>query len=386
MTRAAVGGVYSSTEFDCKTTKRPVRNSRAAFFVLREKVMIIHVAENTAEQVDVIRENVEALGARTRLSGDRLRVVVAGEKDDRQVAELVQSISSNAQITTLNTAYRLANRQFGKNTRRIPLGGEPGVVVGGEQLVVIAGPCAVEGKEMLELTAAEVWRAGATVLRGGAFKPRTSPYSFQGLGRTGLEILAEARRKFGLPVVTEVLDIRQIELVAEYVDVLQIGARNMQNFALLSAVGEVRRPVVLKRGPAATVKEFLLAAEYVLERGNEDVILCERGIRTYETVTRNTLDIAAIPVLKQETHLPVIADPSHACGRADLVSPLARAAIAAGADGLMIEVHPCPERAQSDGDQSLKPDVFSELMRSIKSHAEAVDRTIQTTRNPEMLA
>src|SRR5688500_11221579 len=229
---------------------------------------------------------------------------------------------------------------------------------------------------MLRETALSVRDAGAIMLRGGAFKPRTSPYSFQGLGREALEILAQVRAETGLAVVTEVMDTRQVELVAEHADVLQIGARNMQNFPLLSEVGRVQRPVLLKRGLSATIKELIMAAEYIMAEGNRDVILCERGIRTYETATRNTLDVSAIPVLKAETHLPVIVDPSHAGGRASLVAPLAFAAIAAGADGLIVEVHPCPEAAMSDGDQSLTPAAFAAMMRSLGAFAEAAGRTM----------
>jgi 3-deoxy-7-phosphoheptulonate synthase len=229
---------------------------------------------------------------------------------------------------------------------------------------------------MLLQSAESVKLAGARLLRGGAYKPRSSPYAFQGLGETALRMLAEVRAATGLPVVTEVMDTRQVEIVAEHADVLQIGARNMQNFSLLSEVGRIQRPVLLKRGLSATIKELLMAAEYIMAQGNRDVILCERGIRTYETATRNTFDVAAIPVLKQETHLPVIVDPSHAAGRADLVPALSYAAIAAGADGLIIEVHPTPESALSDGDQSLAPAAFTSLMRSLEPFAAAVGRTI----------
>jgi 3-deoxy-7-phosphoheptulonate synthase len=252
-----------------------------------------------------------------------------------------------------------------------------GVAIGGRELCIIAGPCSVEGREMLIETARHVRDAGATVLRGGAFKPRTSPYAFQGLGAEALEMLAEARAATGLPIVTEVMDPRQVERVAAVSDVLQIGARSMQNFPLLAEVGRTRRPVLLKRGLAATIQELLLAAEHVMAQGNGDVILCERGIRTYETATRNTFDVAAVPVLKAETHLPVLVDPSHAGGRASLVCPLARAAIAAGADGLLIEVHPDPANALSDGDQSLTPLAFLELMRRLMPGATAVVRTLR---------
>jgi 3-deoxy-7-phosphoheptulonate synthase len=246
--------------------------------------------------------------------------------------------------------------------------------IGGTELAIIAGPCSVEGRQMLLDTAWAVKGAGAVMLRGGAFKPRTSPYSFQGLGAEALELLAVARAATGLPVVTEVLDTRHVELVAAHADVLQIGARNMQNFALLAEVGCTRTPVLLKRGPSASLSELLLAAEHVMSRGNANVILCERGIRTFETATRNTLDVSAVPVLKAETHLPVIVDPSHASGRAALVAPLALAAVAAGADGLIVEVHPNPATAWSDGEQSLTLDEFEALMRRLAPVARAVGR------------
>ena len=250
----------------------------------------------------------------------------------------------------------------------------PDVRIGDAELAVIAGPCSVEGREMLLQTARAVKGAGAAMLRGGAFKPRTSPYSFQGLGVEALELLVMAREATGLPVVTEVLDTRHVELVAAHADVLQIGARTMQNFALLAEVGCTRVPVLLKRGQASSLAELLLAAEHVMSRGNPNVVLCERGIRTFETATRNTLDVSAVPVLKSETHLPVIVDPSHAAGRAALVSPLALAAIAAGADGLIVEVHPNPADARSDGEQSLTLDGFADLMRRLTPVAHAVGR------------
>lgn len=262
----------------------------------------------------------------------------------------------------------------------IPLRG--GVTFGGGSFRVIAGPCSVEGREMLLDTARAVRAAGAAALRGGAFKPRTSPYAFQGLGQEGLELLALAREETGLPVVTELLDVRHLDLVAGHADVLQIGARNMQNFGLLAAVGERRLPVLLKRGMSATIEELLLAAEHILVRGNDRVILCERGIRTFETATRNTLDISAVPILKGETHLPVLVDPSHAAGRADLVPALACAAAAIGADGLLVEVHPDPANALSDGPQSLTPLVFADLMRRLAPFVAAAgaDRAVTASR------
>jgi 3-deoxy-7-phosphoheptulonate synthase len=243
-------------------------------------------------------------------------------------------------------------------------------------VVVIAGPCSVESRENTQDIASFVASRGARGLRGGAFKPRTSPYSFRGLGREGLEILAEVREEVGLPVVTEVMDTRQVELVAEYADALQIGARNMQNFPLLTEVGRTHRPVLLKRGMSATVKDLLLAAEYVMSQGNMNVMLCERGIRTFETATRNTFDLAAIPLLKMETHLPVIADPSHGAGRRDLVHALSYAAVAAGADGLIVEVHPDPEIAVSDGEQTLNYPEFGELMDGLRPFAAAAGRSL----------
>ncbi len=256
------------------------------------------------------------------------------------------------------------------------------VTVGDGGFVVAAGPCSVEGESMLLETGQSVHSAGARMLRGGAFKPRTSPYAFQGLGTEALEMLAEARRVTGLPVVTEVLDVRQVELVAQHADVLQIGARNMYNTPLLAAVGEMGLPVLLKRSFAATIFELISAAEYIAVRGNTQIILCERGIRTFESATRNTLDVAAIPVLKKETHLPVFVDPSHAAGKAEFVSPLACAALAAGADGLIVEVHPNPASARSDGDQSLTLSAFEEMMRLLGTLATALGRTEPSTQTP----
>ena len=255
------------------------------------------------------------------------------------------------------------SREFRRTDTVITVGGTS---LGGGHVALIAGPCSVETREQLLEAARAAKAAGATMLRGGAYKPRTSPYAFQGLGVEGLEILAEAREATGLPIVTELMDPRHLEDVAKYSDIIQIGARNMQNFQLLSAVGEVDRPVLLKRGLAATIDELLMAAEYIVKEGNENVILCERGIRTFETATRNTLDISAVPILKQRSHLPVVVDPSHAAGKVDLVEPLSLAAIAAGADGLMIEMHPTPETALSDGAQSLDPAQFDAVAARIR--------------------
>jgi 3-deoxy-7-phosphoheptulonate synthase len=274
-------------------------------------------------------------------------------------------------VTRISRPYKLASREFIQGYSSFPLNG---VVVGGTPILLIAGPCSVEDRDQLLETAHAVKEAGAHALRGGAFKPRTSPYAFQGLGEKGLELLAEARQQTGLPVVTEVMATEDVRLVASYADVLQIGARNMQNFALLHAAGESQHPVLLKRGMAATVEDLLMAAEYVLSHGNRRVILCERGIRTFETATRNTTDINAIPVLKSLTHLPVVLDPSHSTGNSQYVTAIAKAAVAAGADGLIVEVHPHPEKALSDGAQSLKPAQFAEMVQQVKAVAQAVGR------------
>ena len=331
----------------------------------------------TEEELDHIRERVEQLGMRTHISRGEQRTIIGCIGDEGLLREVsLLSMPGVESVTPVLKPYKLAAREFVAAPTVVRVGGAGGATVGGRELAVIAGPCSVEGPEMLRETAHAVRAAGARLLRGGAFKPRTSPYAFQGLGLAGLRILSEVRAETGLPVVTEVMDPRQVETVAEHADVLQIGARNMQNFPLLSEVGRVQRPVLLKRGLSATVKELVMAAEYIMAEGNRDVILCERGIRTFETATRNTLDVSAVPVLKMETHLPVIVDPSHAGGRAVLVAPLAFAAIAAGADGLIVEVHPCPEEAMSDGDQSLTPAAFAEMMRTLRAFAEAAGRTL----------
>jgi 3-deoxy-7-phosphoheptulonate synthase len=330
----------------------------------------------TEDELDHIRERVEAAGLRTHISrGERLTVIGCIGDEERLESVPLLTLPGVEAVHRVMKPYKLASREFSAAETRIPLGDGD---LGGNEIAVMAGPCSVESRQMLLATATAVREAGARGLRGGAFKPRTSPYSFRGLGEEGLEILAEVRAETGLPVVTEVMDTRQVELVAGYADVLQIGARNMQNFSLLSEVGRLHRPVLLKRGMSATVMELLLAAEHVMNQGNMNVILCERGIRTFETATRNTMDVAAIPVLKRETHLPVIADPSHAGGYRPLVTPLALAAIAAGADGLIVEVHPDPENASSDGEQSLTFAEFRDLMAAVRPVAEAVGRTLPT--------
>jgi 3-deoxy-7-phosphoheptulonate synthase len=269
--------------------------------------------------------------------------------------------------------YKLASRHFRPGGTIVKLNG---VEIGGNQVVMMAGPCSVENRDQIDQAAEIVARGGAKVIRGGAFKPRSSPYSFQGLGEEGLRMMREAADRHKLLVVSEVMDQTQIPLLASYADILQVGARNMQNFNLLRQLGELRKPILLKRGISATIEELLLSAEYILAGGNYDVILCERGIRTFETATRNTMDISAIPVVKSLSHLPIMADPSHGTGRRDKVLPMARAAVAAGADGLLVEVHPDPDHALSDGAQSLRPNQFAELMDQLRIIAKAVDRSI----------
>jgi 3-deoxy-7-phosphoheptulonate synthase len=278
------------------------------------------------------------------------------------------------EVHRISSPYKLAARSFRPEGTIVRLGS--GVNIGGDEVVIMAGPCSVESRDQIFAVSESVARSGAKVLRGGAFKPRTSPYSFQGLGEDALKLLREAGDKFGLLVISEVMEISQIPLMLPYVDVLQVGARNMQNFNLLRELGKVRKPVLLKRGIAATIEELLLSAEYLMAGGNYEVIVCERGIRTFETYTRNTLDISAIPIVKKLSHLPIVADPSHGTGRRDKVAPMGRAAIAAGADGLLVEVHNCPDQALSDGAQSLYPEQFAKLMGELRVIAPAVGRRV----------
>ena len=341
--------------------------------------MIIITRANVSDaEVDHIRERIESVGMRTHLSRGESRTIIGCIGDESLLQEVpLRSLPGVESVMPVLKPYKLASREFAADRTVVHVGGRDAhAAFGGSAITVIAGPCSVENREMLMTSAAAVRGAGASMLRGGAFKPRTSPYAFQGLGVEALRLLAEVRAETGLPVVTEVMDTRQVDLVAEHADMLQVGARNMQNFALLAELGRVQRPVLLKRGLSATIKELLMAAEYIMANGNHDVVLCERGIRTYETATRNTLDIGAIPVLKRETHLPVIVDPSHAGGDASLVAPLAFAAIAAGADGLIVEVHPDPECALSDGDQSLAPPAFAAMMEQLGAFAAAAGRSL----------
>ena len=337
---------------------------------------MIVVMKRDAVEADVqhIVDRVEELGLRTHLSQGEERTIVGIIGDERPLNwEMLARMDGVERVMRVLPAYKLASRDFKAETTVVPINGER---IGEERVVVMAGPCAVEDRVQMREAAAALRESGVRIMRGGAFKPRTSPYSFQGLGEEGLELLAEVGREYGLAVVTEVMAPEHVPLVAEFASILQVGARNMQNFALLNAVGESCMPVLLKRGMMSTVEEWLMSAEYILAHGNYKVMLCERGIRTFETLTRNTFDINAIPLLKSLTHLPVVADPSHGTGKWELVGPVARAAVAAGADGLIIEVHPHPSRALSDGAQSLKPDTFARLMDELRAVAQAVGRTL----------
>ncbi|MGB2661546.1 MAG: 3-deoxy-7-phosphoheptulonate synthase, partial [Candidatus Omnitrophota bacterium] len=324
-------------------------------------MIIVLKPKTTKEQIDHIVSKIERLGLKPWVSEgvERTIIGVIGEEDVLRIQPL-EGIPWVERVIPILKPYKLASLDFRPEPTEIVLGKD--VVIGGKKIVVMAGPCSVEGKEMLLDTAETVKAAGATVLRGGAFKPRSSPYSFQGLGEEGLKYLAEAKKKTGLLIVTELMDVRDIKMFLKYTDVIQVGARNMQNYDLLKEIGKTRKPVLLKRGMANTIKEFLMSAEYILAGGNTKVILCERGIRTFESFTRFTCDINAVPALKSLTHLPVVVDPSHATGRWGMVSSISLAAIAAGADGLIIEVHPNPEDAVSDGNQSLLPVNFEKLM------------------------
>lgn len=337
-------------------------------------MVVVMKPQASETEIENVIKRAASMGAQTQpIRGDS-HTVIALLGDLTQVQRATFDAMSGVQKTVrIQDPYKLASRATHPEGTVIDVNG---VRFGGEQVVVMAGPCSVESREQIVQTAIAVKEAGASVLRGGAFKPRTSPYSFQGLGEEGLTYLAEAREVTGLPVISEVMTVETIDLVAEYVDILQIGARNMQNYALLQAVGKTRKPVMLKRGLSGEIQELLMCAEYILSNGNMQVMLCERGIRTYETATRNTFDLNAIPVLKRASHLPVVADPAHGTGDWELVPPMSLAAVAAGADALILEVHPDPESALSDGDQSLKPERFADLMCSLRKVAEAVGRSI----------
>ncbi|MBN2310431.1 MAG: 3-deoxy-7-phosphoheptulonate synthase [Candidatus Hydrogenedentes bacterium] len=327
------------------------------------------------DDVDRVIRKIEEFGYKAHVILGVERTVIGAVGDERGKARLqsLESLPGVERVVPILKPFKLAGRELKREDTQIRVGS---VEIGAGRFCVMAGPCSVEGREQILETARIVKEAGAGVLRGGAYKPRTSPYSFQGLEEEGLHLLQEAREATGLPFVTEVMTPEQVELVEEHADILQIGARNMQNFGLLKQVGRARKPVFLKRGMMSTVNELLMSAEYVMSEGNLDVILCERGIRTFETETRNTLDLSAVPMLKKLSHLPVVVDPSHGTGHWDLVAPMAKAAVAAGADGLMIEVHPHPEDAFSDGSQSLKPGRFRTLMEELKPFLEIAGKTL----------
>ncbi len=328
----------------------------------------------TPAQIVNVTARIEQLGCRAHISEGKERTIIGIIGNVRSIdPEQMERLEGVEKTVSVLQPFKLASRDFHPQDTIVSING---LAFGGKKVIVMAGPCAVEGAEQLNEAAWTVKEAGAHMLRGGAFKPRTSPYSFQGLGEEGLKLLAAAREATGLPLVTEVMSPEQVPLVSVYADVLQIGARNMQNYALLHAVGEAQRPVLLKRGMSSTVEELLMSAEYILSHGNDRVILCERGIRTFEKYTRFTLDISAVPLIKQLSHLPVVVDPSHGTGRWELVGAASKAAVAAGADGLIIEVHPHPAMALSDGAQSLKPETFAAVMRELRAVAQAVGREL----------
>ena len=337
-------------------------------------MIVVMKPGSTTENLSAVVKKIEAAGLRTHLSKGEEVTIVGVIGDKKIIANLeLQMMAGVDKTVRITEKYKLVSRDFHPEDTIIDAGG---VKIGGNEVVVMAGPCAVESLEQLREAAKAVKACGAKFLRGGAFKPRTSPYDFQGLGEDGLKLLRKVADEFDLRVVTEIVDKDDIETFCKYADILQVGARNMQNFQMLKALGKCSKPVLLKRGLSATISEWLNAAEYIMNGGNEQVIFCERGIRTYETFTRNTLDLSAVAAVKELSHLPIVVDPSHGTGRWKMVEPMARAALAAGADGLIIEVHPHPEKALSDGDQSLTPEAFKELMESLGGIAKVMGKTI----------
>lgn len=343
------------------------------------------VMENhaTADQIDRVVRVIEEMGyqARPMPGAQRTTVGLVGN-DGRVDGSRIEALPGVAEVIHVSKPYKQVSREWKQENTLVRIA--PGVVFGGEEIQIIAGPCSVESEEQIVQAARLVRAAGATALRGGAFKPRSSPYSFQGMGKRGLELLALARRETGLPIVTEALDEEGLHHVAEVADCVQIGARNMQNYSLLRAAGRAGKPVLLKRGMAATITDLLMSAEYILAEGNQQVILCERGIRSFDTMTRNLFDLTAIPLVQKLSHLPMIADPSHGTGLRDKVTPMGRAAIAAGADGIIVEVHPNPDRALSDGAQSLYPEQFGSLVDEVRAIASAIGRRVATLPNPRV--
>lgn len=337
-------------------------------------MIIVMKPDATESEIQNIIKIIEENGLKPHLSRGKERVIIGAIGDEAIIRNIpFDSYPGVENAVPILKPYKIVSREFKKENTIIKVDGEE---IGGNKIAIIAGPCAVENREITLETAIKVKESGANFFRGGAYKPRTSPYSFQGLGEEGLKILYEAKKETGMPIVTELMDPRDTELLCQYADIIQIGARNMQNFRLLLEVGKIDKPVILKRGLSSTINELLMSAEYIASQGNTKIILCERGIRTFETATRNTLDLSAVPLLKSLTHLPVIVDPSHGTGHWDLVTPMAVAAVACGADGLMIEVHPHPEKALSDGSQSLKPEKFAKMIEKIKAVANAVGRVI----------
>lgn len=338
-------------------------------------MIIVFKKEATKKEISNVLARARKLGLKTMVSQGTERTIVGviGPEDVIRLQPL-EVFPGVEKVMPVLSPYKLVSREFKKEDSVIEITRK--VSIGSRKVVVIAGPCAIESRQQIRTIAGEVKKAGAKILRGGAFKPRSSPYTFQGLGEEGLKYLKEAGEEFEIATVTEIMDTREVELVAKYADILQIGARNVQNFNLLKEVGQTRKPVILKRGLSTTIKEWLMSAEYILSGGNFNVILCERGIRTFEDFTRNTLDLSAVPVVKLLSHLPIIVDPSHATGKWGLVAPLSKAAIVCGADGLLIEVHSKPEEALSDGPQQLRPETFASLMKELRKMALAVDREI----------
>ena len=337
--------------------------------------MIVVMKKNATKiQIERVIEKIKSSGLKAHISKGEFVTIIGIIGDERKVPEAqIRAMDAVEKLMPILSPYKLVSRDFHPQNRIVKV---DGVKIGDNNVVVMAGPCSVESKEQIIETAKAVKKAGAKILRGGAFKPRTSPYSFQGLGEEGLKLLKLAKEETGMPIITEVMDTRNVPLICRYSDILQIGARNMQNYDLLKEVGKCKHPVLLKRGLSATISEWLMSAEYIMAEGNHDVILCERGIRTFENYTRNTLDLNAVPAVKELTHLPVIVDPSHGTGRYTLVAPMSKAAVAAGADGLLIEVHPNPEKSVSDADQTISTKRFAKLMEELKLIGNAIGRRI----------
>jgi 3-deoxy-7-phosphoheptulonate synthase len=337
-------------------------------------MIIVMAANATDEDIQKVISHVEKMGCQANLLKGSSRTIINIIGEERNlIREQFSLLPRVENVIPILKPYKLASREYKKDNTKVEV---HGVTFGGRDVIVIAGPCSVENEDQLLKTAIAVKSAGASLIRGGAFKPRTSPYTFQGLGKDGLKLLAKAREATGLGIVTEVIDISELDTVMEYADLLQVGSRNMYNTKLLRELSKVKKPILLKRNFSATLNEFLMSAEYLLSGGNDQIILCERGIRSFVEYSRNTLDLNIIPAIKQVSHLPIIVDPSHGTGRSDLIIPMSRAAIAAGADGLMIEVHPYPPEAYSDGEQSLTPDAFQQLMKEVKAVAQAIGRNV----------